>query len=88
MTFPSKPVTHDALRTELIRLSTVRDHPNVFILGSNARYVTVYNQQVRALNLVAALAKSGYLSRHSRVGVVGGGIAGLTAAVAAARAKH
>jgi putative NAD(P)-binding protein len=86
MLFPPRPATSDARRIELLRLFAVDGYTNVFILGSHARYVTVYNQQVRALNLVAALAKTGRLSACSRVGIVGGGIAGLTAAAAAAQA--
>jgi hypothetical protein len=62
----------------------VPGHPRLYVLGCFARYVTVYAQQVRALNLVDTLAKSGHLSARSEVAVIGGGIAGLTAAAAAA----
>jgi hypothetical protein len=86
MSFPSKPLTPDGRRSLLLKLFSVEGHPQVFVLGSQARYVTIYAQQVRALNLVSALAKSGYFSRSTRLAVVGGGIAGLTAAAAAARA--
>jgi hypothetical protein len=58
----------------------VRGHTGVYVLGNFARYVTVYAQQVRALNLVDTLAKSGRLSARSRAAVIGGGISGLTAA--------
>lgn len=54
------------------------------MLGCFARYVTVYAQQVRAFNLVHTLARTGYLSAHSEVAILGGGIAGLTAAAASA----
>ena len=54
------------------------------MLGSFARYVTIYSQQVRALNLVDALAKSGQLHSGSDLVVIGGGVAGVTAAAAAA----
>ncbi len=84
MPFPSKPETDDERRTELLRLMEVGGFPGVYVLGCFARYVTVYAQQVRALNLIDALAKGGHLSRSSRVAIVGGGIAGLTAAAAAA----
>ena len=85
MSFPISPeMTDDEKRSALLRLMGVRQHPGVYVLGSFARYVTVYAQQVRALNLIDTLAKSGELSRHSRVAVIGGGIAGLTAAAAAA----
>ena len=57
----------------------------VYILGCFDRRVTVYSQQVRALNLIRALFDCNRLSRKSKVGVIGGGMAGVTAAVAAAR---
>lgn len=84
MSFPPIPPTEDEKRSELLRLMSVRGYPNVYVLGCFARYVTIYAQQVRALNLVHALASGGVLSGHSAVAVVGGGIAGLTAAAAAA----
>ncbi len=58
--------------------------PRLYVLGSFAQYVTVYAQQVRAFNLIDTLAKSGCLTSSSKVAVIGGGIAGLTAAAAAA----
>jgi hypothetical protein len=59
-------------------------YPGAFILGSFAGRVTIYSQQVRALNLVDALCKTGQMAKGTPVAVVGGGIAGLTAAAAAA----
>lgn len=59
-------------------------YPDVYILGCFARYVTLYSQQVRALNLVAALHATGRLARGTDVAVIGGGAAGMTAAAAAA----
>src|SRR6516164_11148384 len=77
-------MTDDECRSELLRLMGVPGYRRVYVLGCFARYVTVYSQQVRALNLVDTLAKAGILSARSCVAVVGGGIAGLTAAAAAA----
>src|SRR5215470_15281961 len=79
-----KPETDDERRTELLHLMSVPGHAGVYVLGSFARYVTVYAQQVRALNLVDTLAKSGQLTARSRVAVIGGGISGLTTAAALA----
>lgn len=59
-------------------------YPGAYILGSFARHVTIYSQQMRAFNLIDALCKTGQLTNGVRVAVVGGGIAGLTAAAAAA----
>lgn len=58
-----------------------------YVLGSFERRVTVYSQQVRALNLVYALTETGLLSAGKRLAVIGGGVAGLTLAAAAASQK-
>jgi hypothetical protein len=55
------------------------------LLGCFGRYITVYSQQVSALNLAHALHRTGKLGAKTRVAVVGGGAAGLTVSVAAAR---
>ncbi|MFY9935482.1 MAG: NAD(P)/FAD-dependent oxidoreductase, partial [Silvibacterium sp.] len=57
---------------------------NVYLLGSFARRVTLYSQQVRALNLIYALHKTKKFEKGSKVVVVGAGAAGLMAAAAAA----
>lgn len=59
-------------------------YPGTFILGSFAGRVTIYSQQVRALNLVDALCKTGQIAEGTPVAIVGGGIAGVMAAAAAA----
>lgn len=59
--------------------------PSVFVLGSFERRVTLYSQQVRALNLVEALLSLGRLGPGRHVAVIGAGVAGLTFAAAAAR---
>lgn len=61
---------------------TFRLQSGLYLIGSLERGVTVYNQQLRAHNLVWALWE---LSKRNeikvgRVAVVGGGVAGLTAA--------
>ena len=84
MTFPPRPPTDDSRRTELLKLMEVPDSPQLYVLGCFAQYVTVYAQQVRAFNLVDALVGRGRLTAHNHVAVIGGGIAGLTAAAAAA----
>lgn len=54
----------------------------VYVLGSFERRITLYSQQVRALNLVYALTTEGHLTAGQHVAVIGGGAAGLTAAAA------
>ena len=55
------------------------------MLGCFARYVTLYSQQLRALNLVGALVTSDQIDSKTSVAVIGGGVSGLTAALAAQR---
>lgn len=67
----------------------IPDVPGVFALGCFERRVTLYSQQVRALNLVHSLfqagrEREGKLRAGSKVLVIGGGAAGLTAAAGAA----
>jgi len=56
----------------------------IYILGCFAQHLTLFSQQVRALNLIYGLFKSGKLVRGANVAVIGGGAAGLTAGAAAA----
>jgi hypothetical protein len=56
--------------------------PDIFLIGLLYSGVTIFNQQVRALNLIWALDHAKRLESASAIAVVGGGIAGLTAAMA------
>jgi hypothetical protein len=56
----------------------------IYVLGCFARRVTLYTQQVRALNLIYALKQQGRLGPGTHLGIIGGGAAGLTAAALAA----
>jgi hypothetical protein len=68
----------------LVKRTQVPGMDRLFVLGCFERRVTVYSQQVRALNLIWALQRTNLLERgKSRVAVVGAGAAGLTAAAAA-----
>jgi HAD superfamily phosphoserine phosphatase-like hydrolase len=69
----------------ILELMEAPEWRGVYVLGCFGRYITVYSQQVRALNLIYSLLKSGRLTSNSEVAVVGAGIGGLTAAVGAAR---
>ena len=72
------------LPQDIIDGASIRDRPNLFVIGSFDRRITFYSQQVRALSLVYALKSLGYLNANPRVAVVGGGAAGVTAAAAIA----
>jgi hypothetical protein len=71
---------------EVIAASIVPNTKSVFFLGCFESRVTLFAQQVRALNLVDALLDQGVLRETGRVAIVGGGVAGVTAAAALARA--
>ncbi len=62
------------------------DPHRTFLLGSLHRHITVYSQQVRAINLIHAIAQphNGKLNSQ-KVAVVGAGFAGITAAAYAAQ---
>jgi hypothetical protein len=60
-------------------------YPGVYVLGCFARYVTLYSQQLRALNLVGALVTTNQIGSKTSVAVIGGGVSGMTAALAAQR---
>jgi Alanine dehydrogenase/PNT, C-terminal domain len=69
----------------LLELMHVPGLSEAYILGCFERRVTLYSQQVRALNLVWALFHEKRLAPGDKVAVIGGGAAGLTAAAAALR---
>ncbi|HEX5717978.1 MAG TPA: FAD-dependent oxidoreductase, partial [Thermoanaerobaculia bacterium] len=62
--------------------------PHLYVLGSLEHRVTILAQQIRALNLIAAIEARANLSpvEGKSVAVIGAGIAGTTAALAAQRA--
>src|SRR5262245_5460607 len=68
------------LRDRILAQSSVPGRRSVLVIGYGAPQVTVYSQQVRALNLVWALSPS---LKGKSIVIVGGGIAGVTAAAAA-----
>jgi hypothetical protein len=67
----------------ILDLMTVPDEPGLFVLGAYARRVTIYSQQARAINLIDALQCYRKKLSRTRIAVIGGGIAGLTAAARA-----
>lgn len=74
----------DALTpAQFVAHSLVPGTGNLHVLGSFEKRVTLWSQQHRALNLVYALHHEGLLGPGKYVAVIGGGVAGLTAAAAA-----
>ncbi|MCC8442433.1 hypothetical protein LN449_07905 [Xanthomonas cannabis] len=72
---------------EIVEAALVTGTKRVLVLGCFEQRVTVYSQQVRALNLVDAILSQGLVRLNGgKVAIVGGGAAGMTAAVAFAKA--
>ena len=64
---------------------------NRFVVGTFERGITIYRQQVRALNLVYSLIEAGSgrtypIPKGAKIAIIGGGAFGVTAAAAAALA--
>jgi tetratricopeptide (TPR) repeat protein len=69
---------------DILLQMAVREEAGVYVLGCFERRITLYTQQVRALNLVHSLFAEEKLKEGSTLAVIGGGAAGLTAAAGAA----
>jgi hypothetical protein len=61
-------------------LATFKLADNIYVLGCLEKGLTIYTQQVRALNLVWSMIEAAETASLQRVAIVGGGFAGLTAA--------
>jgi NADH dehydrogenase FAD-containing subunit len=70
---------------DIIQTARVPNTNSVFFLGCFENRVTLYSQQVRALNLVDAILDQQLVREHGKVAIVGGGAAGITAAAALAK---
>ena len=77
-----KSKTLDADLSNLLIASSPVGWNNLFFLGCFDPRITFVSQQARALNLVRALILDGRISSKSKVAVVGGGVSGVTAALA------
>jgi len=65
-----------------LNLAKAPGFDRLYFLGAPERRITFYSQQVRALRLAHALAEADGLEPNERIGVIGAGAAGLTAAIA------
>lgn len=81
----SRTTADDKLALARSVLSRMEDpeFPGVYVLGCFASPVTFSSQQHRAFNLIWALFETGRLKKNDRIAIVGGGLAGMTAAAAA-----
>ncbi len=83
--FAIDKANHDEFKTDhdaVLQHASVPSMGNVYIIGYGAKQVTIYAQQGRALKLLWAIDRKLQL-RGKRVAIIGGGIAGVTAASAA-----
>jgi len=67
---------------DIVSSTKVDDDSFVFIVGTFDRKITIYTEQVRALRLSRALVEEDIVSKERSTAVIGGGVAGLTTAVA------
>lgn len=80
---PSQP--GEVLRPDQILTAMhPKDWHGLYVVGSFDKRITFYSQQARALTLVRALFEDRDLRKGERVAVIGGGAAGITAAMACA----
>ena len=85
MLYPDSTKIEPAQWSALIeKYAEISGYPGIYVLGSFAKRVTFYSQQVRALNLVYALHVTEAIKARKKVAVIGGGAAGITAAAALA----
>ena len=70
--------------SDILQQMAVRREAGVYVLGCFERRITLYTQQVRALNLIHSLFAEERLKGESKLAVIGGGAAGLTVAAGAA----
>ena len=70
----------DSNADDILSAAAVTGRKGIYCIGSFERHLDLYTQQTRALNLVAALNETARVSSGDSVAVIGGGIAGLTAA--------
>ena len=66
-------------------LQHMRVEDGLYVIGCLERRVTLYSQQIRALNLVYSLRERKVVRPDETILIVGGGVAGLTAAAGAFR---
>lgn len=71
---------------EILELSLVPGStPAVYNIGLAARRITIADQQRRAINLVWALVCEHRVAAGDKIAIIGGGVAGTTAATYAAK---
>lgn len=80
----SRAVMPELRPLEVIAGASIPDQPNAYVLGCYDTRITLYSQQVRALELAHALLQAHYVTGNTHAAVVGGGAGGLAMAAALA----
>jgi hypothetical protein len=75
------------LKDLYLKAAQIDGKPGIYFVGPYGRRVSFASQQQRALNTVWALEKAGKIAEGFDVAVIGGGLAGITAATALAARK-
>jgi Pyridine nucleotide-disulphide oxidoreductase len=78
----NEAVQNDDLAEAMIGTSSLDRCPGIYFIGNYSGRINFFAQQTRALNLVWALITKQRIEAGDRVGIIGGGLAGVTAAVA------
>jgi tetratricopeptide (TPR) repeat protein len=68
----------------ILEMMSYPDLEGPYVLGCFGTQITFRSQQCRAFNLIYALFETGKLKKGDSIAIVGGGVAGVTAAAAAA----
>lgn len=69
---------------DVIAGAAIPEHPNAYVLGCYDTRITLYSQQVRALELAYALLERHHVTANTHVAIIGGGAGGMTLAAALA----
>lgn len=73
----------ESMAGRILERMVIPEHGKTYAIGAGAKRLTFLSQQQRALNLLWALKVTNQLPDGARAAVVGGGLAGITAATAA-----
>ena len=67
---------------QVIKAVQIPCKSRIYLIGSYDKKITIYNEQVRALRICRALIEESIIQKDFKIGVLGGGIAGVTSAIA------
>jgi hypothetical protein len=80
----SAPQVSGLSPADIVAGAAIAAHPGAYVLGCFDTRITLYSQQVRALELAHALQHEHLLRAGARIAVIGGGAGGATLAAALA----